>query len=218
MSFEQSPAKNIQLQDLKNIRDIPKIIQALQSIRTVKGDKGDLGERGPSGLGVVGRKGERGESIMGPRGPRGFDGMSIRGRDGKDGKDAPAVNMKEIEDAVVERIPVPKDGKDGKDGESIVGPAGRDGKDAKAEKGITETKVKFLARQEVKKIELPDTHPPEQLGTVTVDEKNIGEDKILQYKGDKLEYVSLPKTQAGGMARRGSGVDTQARRYSYLTC
>jgi len=104
-----------------------------------------------------------------------------------------------------EDYPIPKDGKNGKDS-TVPGPRGRDGADGNA--NIVE--VIDIAQSEIKAHEKSfdhaSIHDPFTVGSMVIDETNIGEGKIPVIQGKKLVYKPLPKGQerqihGGGISR-----------------
>jgi YD repeat-containing protein len=117
----------------------------------------------------------------------------------KNGKDA-EVDYEYILKEVLSRIPKPKDGYTPKKGidyfDGIHGVDGRDGRD------VDYTEVEKIALKATQaQIEGIETHPPEQLGTVTVDESGKAEGRILKLHENKLIYTDLPK----GKGKVGGG-------------
>ena len=142
--------------------------------------------------------GEKGESIVGEKGDRGSDG--------KDGYTP--VKNKDYFDGVA-----------GKDGESIKGDKGDPGKDGKS---ISKEKIKLVSKalseeaveDHEKEFDHLLLHDPKLLGTVEVDERGIGNNKVLLYneKKNKLVYDSIDKhtptpiMRGGGFTTRGGQI------------
>lgn len=201
--FNRHPASKITLGDLNFIRQLPKFLAELRQAivqKAQKGDKGDKGDsvvgpRGSQGLqGLQGRTGMTGavgpRGFTGPRGKRGDVGLAIKGDKGDRGEQGPAGLDGKPGKRGAQGSPG-VDGIDGLDGED--GKPGKDGKDA-------------VFNEEL-------LHPPEQLGTVMVDEEDIGEGKLLVYKGDKLVYDSVK--QVTNIQRLGGGGASQKEAYQY---
>ena len=136
---------------------------------------------------IKGDKGDRGErGFIGEIGPKGDSIVGPKGDPGRDGTD----------------------GKNGKDS-TIPGPRGERGSDGK-DGNANIVEVIDIAQSEIKAHEKSfdhaSIHDPFTVGSMVIDEKDIGEGKIPVIQGKKLVYKPLPKGQerqihGGGISR-----------------
>jgi len=204
--FQASPAARFNIMDVTALKNLPKKLEEIQKTPGPKGAKGDT------------------SAVLVSFKPESIVINGVRGLDGKDGEDGyTPVKGKDYftkqEIVAFIKATTPKkdthyrDGKDGAKGDkgdSIKGEggdkgergeAGEDGRDGVDGKDADIQEIRMMVRKSMekheKKYDHDLLHDPFTLGTKTVDEETIGDNKFLRYNGKegKLVYESLPDMQ-----------------------